>query len=75
MVATRLEAGADGVLTGRLRGANCRGQEKLRRLGEAFGSRAIGWAYGDSVDDQVMLDRAAHPMLVGKTPVSAVGAS
>jgi HAD superfamily hydrolase (TIGR01490 family) len=73
VVATRLEVGADGVLTGRLRGANCRGQEKLRRLAELLGSRAIGWAYGDSVDDQAMLDRAAHPLVVGRAPVSAVG--
>jgi phosphatidylglycerophosphatase C len=75
VVATRLEAGADGVLTGRLRGANCRGQEKLCRLAERFGSRPIAWAYGDSVDDQAMLDRAAHPLVVGRAPVSAVGTS
>jgi HAD superfamily hydrolase (TIGR01490 family) len=75
VVATRLEVGADGVLTGRLRGANCRGQEKLRRLAELFGSRPIAWAYGDSVDDQAMLDRAAHPLVVGRAPVSAVGTS
>jgi phosphatidylglycerophosphatase C len=75
VVATRLEVGADGVLTGRLRGPNCRGQEKLRRLAELFGSRPIGWAYGDSVDDQAMLDRAAHPLVVGRAPVSAVGTS
>jgi HAD superfamily hydrolase (TIGR01490 family) len=75
VVATRLDVGADGVLTGRLRGANCRGEEKLRRLAELLGSRPIGWAYGDSVDDQAMLDRAAHPLVVGRAPVSAVGTS
>jgi phosphatidylglycerophosphatase C len=74
-VSTRLEADAQGALTGRLLGTNCRGAEKLGRLAELFGPRAIAWAYGDSVDDQALLDRAAHPLLVGKAPVAAVGAA
>ena len=32
VVATRLEVAGDDTLTGRYRGANCRGDEKLRRL-------------------------------------------
>ncbi len=59
VVATELEVGSDGRLTGRFVGPNCRAAEKLRRIEAAYGDRPIGWAYGDSVDDQIVLDRAA----------------
>lgn len=66
VLATRLEL-VDGVCTGRLDGANCRGPEKVRRL--------TGWmeahdldrtdvtvhAYGDSAGDAEMLAWADHP--------------
>ena len=32
VLATELEVGADGRLTGRLAGPNCRGEEKVKRL-------------------------------------------
>ncbi len=64
LVGTRLEAGQDGILTGRLKGANCRGEEKVRRLSERFGDPS-GWdlrAWGDSGGDRPMLAlaREAH---------------
>jgi HAD superfamily hydrolase (TIGR01490 family) len=74
VLATDLEVGPDGRLTGRLAGANCRGAAKARRIEEAFGTRPLGWAYGDSVDDSFMLERAEHPVLVGRAPLSARGA-
>jgi len=74
VLATELEVDEDGRLTGGLVGANCRAAEKLRRVEAFYPSRPITWAYGDSVDDQAMLDHATHATLVGKSPLSAIGA-
>jgi phosphatidylglycerophosphatase C len=64
VVATELEV-HDGRLTGRLAGANCRGEEKVRRLAALFGDPPpLAWAYGDSQDDRPLLAAAAHPVLV-----------
>ncbi len=55
-LATRLEVGSDGRLTGRLVGRNCRGPEKVRRLQEWLGDEtAVVLAYGDSRGDREML--------------------
>ncbi len=55
-LATRLEVGADGRLTGRLVGDNCRGQEKVSRLQEWLGDGTpVVFAYGDSRGDREML--------------------
>jgi phosphatidylglycerophosphatase C len=65
VLATGLETGADGRLTGGLDGANVRGPEKLARL-EAwlgFGVDAGAcelWAYGDSDGDRELLAAADH---------------
>ncbi len=68
IVCTVLERGADGRLTGRLSGANCRGAEKARRvrawLEEHELSDAELWAYGDSQGDQELLALADHPLRV-----------
>ena len=68
VVCTRLEHGADGRLTGRLRGANCRGPEKARRVAEWLGGAGLGgaqlWAYGDSASDDEFLAAADHPVRV-----------
>jgi phosphatidylglycerophosphatase C len=68
VVCTRLERDADGLLTGRLDGANCRGAEKARQVRaflEAHGLRnAEVWAYGDSPDDDALLALADHPLRV-----------
>jgi len=73
VVATELEADGDGRLTGRLAGANCRGQEKVRRLASIYGDPPrLAWAYGDSPDDAPMLRLARHPVHVGAEPLVAV---
>ena len=64
-LATRLEVGPDGRLTGRLEGANCRGAEKARRLADWMAAEGIDpdrtglWAYGNSSGDREMLALAA----------------
>jgi phosphatidylglycerophosphatase C len=80
VVATRLAVtgnGGDGVgkdgsdtLTGRYDGANCRGQEKLRRLrmwmDEHGGEADRFWAYGNSRGDLSMLGAADVGVNVGR---------
>jgi phosphatidylglycerophosphatase C len=61
VLATGLEVGQDGFLTGALEGANVRGPEKVRRLDAWLGGRAVElWAYGDSEGDRELLARADH---------------
>lgn len=59
-----------------LDGANCRAQEKVRRLdawlADGGWEDATVWAYGDSAGDRELLARADHPLLVKRTLVSAV---
>ena len=68
IVCTILERGADGRLTGRLVGANCRGPEKARRVREWLGASGLEtaelWAYGDSDGDTELLELADHPQRV-----------
>jgi phosphatidylglycerophosphatase C len=68
VVCTRLERDAHGRLTGRLRGANCRGAEKARRAHEwLVGAGLVDaelWAYGDSPGDAELLAAADHPVRV-----------
>ena len=66
VIATRLEVGPEGRLTGELDGANVRGEEKARRLRELFGGPVELWAYGDSAGDRHMLELADHAFLVGR---------
>jgi phosphatidylglycerophosphatase C len=69
VLATELEVGGDGRLTGRLQGANVRGSEKKARL-EAWIAGRLGdrpyrlWAYGDSSGDRELLAMADHPVRV-----------
>ncbi len=69
VVATRL-AVVDGLLTGRYDGANCRGEEKLRRLREWVDHTDAGpgplWAYGNSRGDLRMLRAADVGVNVGR---------
>jgi phosphatidylglycerophosphatase C len=60
VLATELEVGPDGLLTGELVGANVRGHEKVRRLEGWLGDHrpAFVWAYGDSAGDRELLARA-----------------
>lgn len=65
VIATRLEVGGDGRLTGQLAGPNVRGAEKATRLRALLGSEPVElWAYGDSRGDREMLAMADHPLLV-----------
>jgi phosphatidylglycerophosphatase C len=70
VLATELEIGADGRLTGRLAGRNCRGEEKAKRLRTWIGASPDErpgqlWAYGDSKGDTQMLDMADVAVWVG----------
>ena len=69
VVATRL-ASESGVLTGRYEGANCRGEEKVRRLtawvAESPGAGGTLWAYGNSRGDTRMLRAADIGVNVGR---------
>lgn len=69
VLATRLEVGPDGRLTGRLEGVNCRGPEKEVRVREWLAGNANGaavelWAYGDSTGDRELLAMADYPQLI-----------
>jgi phosphatidylglycerophosphatase C len=71
VLATELEVGGDGRLTGRLDGANVRGAEKARRL-EAWldatfeRGPAFVWAYGDSSGDRELWARADRAIRLGR---------
>lgn len=65
VLATDLETGPDGILTGRLRTPSCDGEQKRDRLLALLGT-AEPWelyAYGDSPGDYAMLRVAHHPFL------------
>jgi phosphatidylglycerophosphatase C len=65
VLATDLEVGDDGLLTGELIGPNVRGAEKVRRLDAWLGNRpAFVWAYGDSSGDRELFARADQPIRV-----------
>jgi phosphatidylglycerophosphatase C len=67
-VCTTLERNADGRLTGRLAGPNCRGAEKARRVRALLAARGLAeaevWAYGDSDGDEPLLASADHALRV-----------
>ena len=69
-IATQLEEDGAGRITGRYAGANCRGEEKIRRLrlwmGESDLEAARLWAYGNSRGDLRMLRAADTGVNVGR---------
>lgn len=69
VVCTEVEVGPGGICTGRLMGGNCRGPEKLRRLGEVedLKDRQLH-AYGDSSGDLALLEAADVPNWVRQPP-------
>lgn len=78
VLCARLEE-SDGVYTGELVGANCRGIEKVNRLSEwsrdsGVSTENIRYAYGDSSGDEPMLSLAPHAEWVGKRDISEVPA-
>ncbi len=52
------------IATGRLRGPNCRGEEKIRRFRAAFGNAAVEEFYSDSMADKPMMLLAKRAFLV-----------
>lgn len=69
VIATRLEVGPDGRLTGSYQGANCRGRRKLEGLQQWTQSHAPGaalWAYGNSAGDRRLLGGADVGVDVGR---------
>jgi phosphatidylglycerophosphatase C len=74
VLATELEVGEDGRLTGRMRGRNCRGPEKVARLDGWLADRPHPrpdrlYAYGDSAGDRELLARADVGVRVGGRPI------
>jgi HAD superfamily hydrolase (TIGR01490 family) len=70
VLATELEAGTDGRLTGAIVGHNVRGAEKVRRLdaylAEAGDGEAYVFAYGDSSGDRQLWARADRAVRMGR---------
>jgi len=62
LLATQMEV-RDNCLTGRLKGRNCWGAEKVRRIKSFCPMDIVDeiYAYGDSSGDKAMLAIAAHP--------------
>jgi len=72
VLATELEVGSDGRVTGELASPNVRGVEKVRRLDAWIGDApATVWVYGNSAGDRELLARADHPVRVGRRPLEA----
>jgi phosphatidylglycerophosphatase C len=71
VLATEVEVGDDGRLTGRMQGENVRGPEKARRL-DAWIAREYAeaapfvWAYGDSSGDKELWARADRAVRLGR---------
>jgi phosphatidylglycerophosphatase C len=65
VIATRLETGPDGLLTGRMDGPNVRARQKALLLAQMLGPGPVEmWAYGDSAGDREMLEMADHPIRI-----------
>lgn len=62
VLCSKLEINEDSLITGKLDGANCRGQIKKERLENLLGPKEnyILYAYGDSDGDKEMLSMADH---------------
>ena len=61
LIGTRLERDSENRITGRFLGENCRAEEKVARLREAFGQdMTLAAAYGDTSGDEAMLAFAAQ---------------
>lgn len=61
LIASRMQI-ENGKITGRLDGKNCHGQEKARRVKQAFNLESFShiFAYGDTAGDKQMLSLAHH---------------
>lgn len=72
VICSQLEVDEQGLITGKLLGANCWGQEKVRRLEELLGGREhyTLHAYGDSRGDKQLLAYSDFPHFK-KMPLSS----
>lgn len=63
VICSQLETTSKGNVTGNLKGVNCWGPEKVRRLEELYGSREnyVLYAYGNGTGDKDMLNSADYP--------------
>lgn len=63
LICSRVEVDEYGIVTGCLKGSNCRGPEKVRQLEKLLGPRSgyILYAYGDSNGDHDLLSFADYP--------------
>jgi len=78
VLATELEVGDDGRLSGRMDGENVRGPEKARRLDawiarECPGPAPFVWAYGDSSGDKELWARADRAVRLGRRAHQGTG--
>jgi phosphatidylglycerophosphatase C len=78
VLATELEIGDDGRLTGRMDGENVRGPEKARRLDEWIArelpdATPFVWAYGDSSGDKELWARADRAVRLGRRAHKGTG--
>lgn len=72
VIGSELDFDDQGHATGRLRGANCYGAEKERRLRALLGPAPLWVAYGDSRGDREMLAMAEVGYRVGSRGAAAV---
>lgn len=63
VLCSRLACTSDGLVTGKLKGKNCWGEEKKQRLVDYLQGRlpTALYVYGDSLGDQAILEMATHP--------------
>ena len=62
LICTQLETDENGLITGKIKGNNCWGVEKINRLENLLGTKDQYelYAYGDSRGDLELLDNADH---------------
>lgn len=60
VICSQLEFDSENRITGRLVGANCYGEEKVRRLRQLVGNPTVLYVYGDSRGDHELLKIADH---------------
>lgn len=60
VICSQLEFNSENRITGRLVGANCYGEEKVRRLRKLVGNPTVLYVYGDSRGDHELLKIADH---------------
>ena len=78
VLCTELEE-VDGILTGKLDGKNCRGEEKASRVqkwceGAGIGPQELVYAYGDSSGDVQLLELFAHGTWVNTVDLEEIAA-